>query len=90
MTSTVAEKKFKHDELFEKLSKYYPKIKLTIGVSPKKVLDASLHLDNGIYDFKVYRKTTKQPTHWPSKVLKRYKRNMILGDLHQSNPILKK
>ena len=36
MTSTVAGKKFKHDELFEKLSNYYPKIKLTIGVSWKK------------------------------------------------------
>ena len=33
MTFTVAEKKFKHDELFEKLSNYYPKIKLTVGVS---------------------------------------------------------
>ena len=36
MTSTVAEKKFKHDELFEKLSNYHPKIKLTIGGSWKK------------------------------------------------------
>ena len=50
MTSTVAEKKFKHDELFEKLSNYHPKIKLTIEVSPKNVLDTSLHLHNGIYN----------------------------------------
>ena len=63
-------KKFKHDELFQKLNNYHPKIKL------------SLHLNNGIYDFKVYRKTTKQPTHWSSKIPKRYKHNMILGDLH--------
>ena len=32
-------------------------------------------------------KTTKQPTHWSSKIPERYKRNMILGDLHRSNRI---
>ena len=73
-------KKFKHDKLLEKLNNYHPKIKLTIEVSPTKFLDTSLHLNNGIYDFKVYRKTTKQPTHWSSKIPN--KRNMILGDLH--------
>ena len=50
-------------------------------------MDKSLHLNNGIYDFKVYRKTTKQPTHWSSKIPKRCKRNMILRDLHRSNRI---
>ena len=55
-------KTFKHDELFETLNNYYPKIKLTIEVCPKKFLDTNLHLNSGIY-FKVYRKTTKQPTH---------------------------
>ena len=75
-------KKFKHDELFEKLNNYHPKIKLTIEFSPTRFLNTSLHLNNGIYDFKAYRKTTKQPTHWSSKVPKRYKRNMILGHLH--------
>ena len=77
-------KKFQRDELFEKLNNYHPKIKLTIEVSPKKFLDTSLDLNNGIYNFKVHRKTTKQPTHWSSKIPKRYKRNMILGDLHRS------
>ena len=43
-------------------------IKLAIEVSPTKFLDASLHLNNGIYDFKVHRNTTKQPTHWSSKI----------------------
>ena len=66
MISTVEEKSL---SMFEKLNNYHPKIKL------------SLHLNNGIYDFKVYRKTTKQPTRWSSKIPKRYKRNMILGDL---------
>ena len=50
-------------------------------------MDKSLHLNNGIYDFKVYRKTTKQPIHWSSKIPKRCKRNMILRDLHRSNRI---
>ena len=47
-------KKSKHDELFEKLNNYHPKIKLAIEVSSTKFLDTSLHVDNGIYDFKVY------------------------------------
>ena len=41
-------KTFKHDELFEKLNNYHPKIKLTIEVCPTKTLDTSLHLNNGI------------------------------------------
>ena len=87
MTSIIEEKKFKHDELFEKLDNYHPNIKLTIEVSLAKPLDTSLHLNKGIYDFKVYRKTTNQSTHRPSKIPKRYQRNMILGDLHRSNRI---
>ena len=46
-----------------------------------------LHLDNGLYDSKVYRKTTKQPTHWSSKIPKRHKRYMTPRDLHRSNRI---
>ena len=79
-------KKSTHDELFEKLNNYHPKMKITIEVNATKFLDTSLHLNNGIYDFKVYRKT-KQPTHWSSKIPKRYKHNMMLRDLHQSNHI---
>ena len=75
-------KKFKHYELFEKLSNYDPRIELTIEVSPTKFLDASLHLNNGTYNFKVYTKATKQPTLWSSKIPKRYKCNMILVDLN--------
>ena len=36
---------------------------------------------------KFKRKTTKQLTHLSSKIRKRYKRNIILGDLHRSNRI---
>ena len=65
-------KKFNHDELFEKLNNYHPKIKLTIEVSSTKFLNASFHLNNGIYDFKAYRETNKQTTHWSSKIPKKY------------------
>ena len=74
-------KNFEHSCL-KKVNDYNLKIKLTIEVSPTKFLDTSLNLNNGIYDFKVYRKTTKQPTHCSSKISKRYKHNMVLGDLH--------
>ena len=80
-------KKFKHHELFEKLNNYHPKIKQTIEVSPTKFLVLSLHLNNGIYDFKVHRKTTKQPTHRSSIIPKSYKCKMVLGNLHRSNRI---
>ena len=74
-------KNFEHSCL-KKVNDYNLKIKLTIEVSSAKFLDTSLNLNNGIYDFKVYRKTTKQPTHCSSKISKRYKHNMVLGDLH--------
>lgn len=73
-------KKFKHDELLEKLNNYHLKIKLTIEVTPTKFLDSSLHLNNCIYNFNVFRKTTKQPTLWSLKIPRKYKQN-ILGDL---------
>ena len=76
---------FTHDELFEKINNYHPKIKLTIEVSLTDFLDTSLHLNNSIYNFRVYRKKTKQPIHWSSKIPKGYKCNMILEDLHRSN-----
>ena len=31
-------REFKHDELFEELNNYHPKMKLTVEVSPRKVL----------------------------------------------------
>ena len=73
-------KKFKHDELFEKLNNYHLKIKLTIEVTPTKFLDSSLHFNNCIYNFNVFRKTTKQPKLSSLKIPRRYKKN-ILGDL---------
>ena len=73
--------------MLEKLNNYQAKLKLTIKFSLTKSLDTGLILNNGIYNFKYYRKTRKQHTHWPSNILKRYKCNIILGDLHRSNRI---
>ena len=53
----------------------------------ERFLDISLHLNNCIYEFKVYRESAKQPTHGSSKIPKRYKRNMILRNLHRLNCI---
>ena len=53
----------------------------------ERFLDISLHLNNCIYEFKVYRESAKQPTHWSSKIPKRYKRNMTLRNLHRLNCI---
>ena len=55
-------------------------MKLITEVSLTKFLNTSLNLNYGIYDFKVYRKATKQPTHWSMKIPERYKHNVILGD----------
>ena len=46
-----------------------------------------INLYNGIYDFNVHRKTTKQATRWSSKIPKRCKCSMIEGDLHRSKRI---
>ena len=40
-----------------------------------------------MYNFKVYGQTRKQLTHWSLKIPKRYKHNIILGNLHRSNHI---
>ena len=80
-------KKSKHDELFQKLNNYHPKINVTIEVSPTKLFDTGLHLNSGIYDFEMYRKTTKQSAYWSSKIPKIYKRNVTLEDLYWSNRI---
>ena len=42
---------------------------------------------NGTYKFNVYRKNTKLPSPWTSKISKRYKQKTINGDLHRSKRI---
>ena len=73
--------------LFQKLNNYQPKFKRTIEVSATKFWGTSFYLNNCIYHFNVHRKTTKQPTHWLSKIPKRCKFRMIWGDWHRSKRI---
>ena len=77
-----------NDILFQRLNDYHPNIKLSIETNPTKFLDTKLILNSvRAYDTLVYRKSSKLPTPWTSKVPKRYKRNNILGDLHRSRRI---
>ena len=78
------------DSLFIKLNNYHPNINFTVDdlKTENKFLDTKLiDQQNGFYRFKVNRKKNKFPTHWSSKVPKRYKRNAINGDLHRAKRI---
>ena len=44
-------------------------------------------IKNGISETSVAVKESKIPNHWSSAVLKKYKRNAILGDLHRAHKI---
>ena len=63
------------DKVFHALNNYHENIKLMIEISPSKFLDTQLINEDGKYITKVYRKESKIPIHWSSKILKRYKRN---------------
>ena len=80
-------KKNVEDSLFNSLNSYHKNIKLTIEVNPTKFLDTQLFNQNGVYNTKVFRKETKIPNHWSSKIPKRYKRNSIKVDLHRAKKI---
>ena len=72
------------DTLFHNLNKYHTKLKFTLEVNPEKFLDTKLLTTNNIISTHVYRKPNKLPSHWSSKVPKRYKRNAINGDLYRA------
>ena len=75
------------DVLLDKLNNCHPKIKFTIEISPEKFLDTKLINKDGVHTTEVFRKTTKQPVNWKSRIPKRYKRNTINGDLYRSSKI---
>ena len=49
-------------------------------------IDTNVEFQNGILITSVC-KETKLPTPWNSKIPKKYKRNVIIGDLHRSKRI---
>ena len=69
------------------LMNYHRNIKLTIEISPVKLLDTQLVNLNGKIETKVYRKLNKLPVPWSSNIPKRYNRNAINGDLHRAKRI---
>ena len=75
------------DLLFNDINGYHPNIKFTVEKNPDKFLDTHIHIIDRKATTSVHRKTNKLPTHWSSKIPKRYKRNMINGDLYRSHRI---
>ena len=81
-------KKDEFDKVFHALNNYHENIKLTIEINPPKFLDTQLINIEGRYiTTKVYRKKSKIPIHWSSKIPKQYKRNTITTDLHRAGNI---
>ena len=56
-------------------------------MSPSKFYDTKIINSKGNITIEVYRKTSKLPVHWSSRVPKWYKRNTVIGDLHRSTRI---
>ena len=73
--------------MFNDLNNYHPNINLTLELNPKRLLDTNLEFENGILITSVHCKETKLPTSWNSKIPKKYKCNVIIGDLHRSKRI---
>ena len=55
----------------ERLSNYQSNIKLTVEISPARILDTKLNYVNVTYRTMVQRKVIKLLIHWSSKALKR-------------------
>lgn len=55
----------------ERRRNYQPNIKLTVEMSPARILDTKLNYVNVIYRTMVQRKVIKLLIHWSSKALKR-------------------
>ena len=80
--------KSQQDVLFEAINNFHLNKKLTIEVNPVKFLDTKIILNNdGVVATQVYRKENRKAVPWVSKIPKRYKRNIISGDLHRSTKI---
>ena len=73
--------------MLKSLNSFYPKIKFTVEVDPTKFLDTRIEKTDGEIKTYVFRKPASLPTHWSSKVPKRYKRNAINGELNRASKI---
>ena len=75
------------DILLQSLEAYHPNIKFTYEISPKTFLDTKIERSGNQLTFRVKRNDSKLPFHWQSAVPKKYKRNLINGDLHRAKRI---
>ena len=83
----VRRKKGIRDVLFEDLNSYHENIHFTIEKNPKKFLDTKITFEGDTMITEVVSNDSKLPTHWSSKIPKRYKRNNINGELHRAKMI---
>ena len=79
----VQRKKKNVDRLFKELNSYNEHIKLTLAVNQTKFLDTKLVRENREITTQFFSKSTKLPMHWKSKILVRYKHNVVTGELHR-------
>ena len=75
------------DKLYNGLTKYHPKVKLTIETNPLRFLDTEIIHNNDMIETRVHRKKTKLLTPWTSNIPKRYKRNTIKVELYRAKRI---
>ena len=75
------------DILLEKLNSYHPNLKFTIETNPSKFLDTKITRIENTLTFSVAPKESKLSFHWTSAVPKKYKRNIIKGELHRAKRI---
>ena len=64
------------------MNKYHLSINLTVEVNPSKILDTKIYRYNDEIKCVAYHKEMKLLFHWTSAVLKHYKKNVLIGDLH--------
>ena len=83
----VRRKKEVNDELLKKLNDYHENINFTVEKNPKKFLDTQIFFENNSIVTEVVSNEFKLPPHWSSKIPKRYKRNIINGELHRAKQI---
>ena len=65
----------------------YPNIKFTLEQNPKSFLDTQIIKENDGVKTQVFVKKCMYPVHWSSKVLFRYKKKAINGELHKAKKI---
>lgn len=75
------------DILFNSINNYHKKINFTVEQKPDKFLDTAMELKQGKIKTTVYRKPNKYPSHWSSKIPKKFKRNTINADLSRAKRI---